>query len=209
MQETGQAGKFPGQIEGCSAAWRQEPAQQPEGAAPADARQRAPLFIARRRSLPCPPSAASRSRPRRPSAFARPGSTTPATRCAACRPAPPARPAGTACATRAPGEMMLLGSYNLPGPRGIYWTPSPIFIHADRCERYDRRITSPRPCARGWCRCAPTTPRTCASTTSATSPTARRSTKRWSRAIGDERTAFVNIHTAKPGCLLCRVERTA
>jgi hypothetical protein len=27
------------------------------------------------------------------------------------------------------------------------------------------------------------------------------------RAMGDERTAFVNIHTAKPGCLLCRVER--
>jgi hypothetical protein len=27
------------------------------------------------------------------------------------------------------------------------------------------------------------------------------------RALGDARTAFVNIHTAKPGCLLCRVER--
>ena len=28
------------------------------------------------------------------------------------------------------GETMLLGSYNLPRPRGIYWTPSPIFLHA-------------------------------------------------------------------------------
>ena len=27
------------------------------------------------------------------------------------------------------------------------------------------------------------------------------------RALADARTAFVNIHTAKPGCLLCRVER--
>jgi hypothetical protein len=27
------------------------------------------------------------------------------------------------------------------------------------------------------------------------------------RAIDDARTAFVNIHTARPGCLLCRVER--
>jgi hypothetical protein len=27
------------------------------------------------------------------------------------------------------------------------------------------------------------------------------------RALDDDRTAFVNIHTAKPGCMLCRVER--
>jgi len=26
-------------------------------------------------------------------------------------------------------------------------------------------------------------------------------------ALEDRRTAFVNIHTAKPGCMLCRVER--
>ncbi len=26
------------------------------------------------------------------------------------------------------------------------------------------------------------------------------------RALADPRTSFVNIHTAKPGCLLCRVE---
>ena len=29
------------------------------------------------------------------------------------------------------------------------------------------------------------------------------------RALGDIRTAFVNVHTARPGCLLSRVERTA
>jgi Protein of unknown function (DUF1203) len=27
------------------------------------------------------------------------------------------------------------------------------------------------------------------------------------RALGDARCAFVNIHTARPGCLLSRVER--
>ena len=27
------------------------------------------------------------------------------------------------------------------------------------------------------------------------------------RALADRRTDFVNIHTARPGCLLCRVER--
>jgi hypothetical protein len=27
------------------------------------------------------------------------------------------------------------------------------------------------------------------------------------RALSDRRTGFVNIHTARPGCLLCRVER--
>jgi hypothetical protein len=29
------------------------------------------------------------------------------------------------------------------------------------------------------------------------------------RALDDPRTAFVNIHTARPGCLLTRVERGA
>jgi hypothetical protein len=36
----------------------------------------------------------------------------------------------------APGDMMLLGSYNLPRPRGIHWTPSPIFLHAEACARF-------------------------------------------------------------------------
>ncbi len=38
------------------------------------------------------------------------------------------------CAT--PGETMLLGSYNLLRPLGIYWTPSPIFLHAEACARF-------------------------------------------------------------------------
>jgi hypothetical protein len=33
-----------------------------------------------------------------------------------------------------PGEEMLLGSYSLPRPAGVYWTPSPIFLHARDCS---------------------------------------------------------------------------
>ncbi len=33
------------------------------------------------------------------------------------------------------GETVLLGSYDLPRPLGIYWTPSPIFLHEAACPR--------------------------------------------------------------------------
>jgi hypothetical protein len=106
-----------------------------------------------------------------------------------------------------PGEDVLLGSYNLSGPRGIYWTPSPIFVHAHDCERYDQmdhvaeivraRLVSVRAydgddlCLYDLGHVAEGTDIDAA----------------LDRAISDPRTAFVNIHTAKPGCLLCRVER--
>src|SRR5512137_1927662 len=37
-----------------------------------------------------------------------------------------------------PGEEMLLGSWDLPRPTGVYWTPSPIFLHARDCARFDQ-----------------------------------------------------------------------
>ncbi len=37
----------------------------------------------------------------------------------------------------APGQAVLLGSYDLPGPKGIYWAPSPIFLHADPCPAFE------------------------------------------------------------------------
>jgi Protein of unknown function (DUF1203) len=106
------------------------------------------------------------------------------------------------------GETMLLGSYNLPAPRGIYWTPSPIFVHAEPCTRYvahnevapiagqdvlvsvraydraDQCIYDLGQVALGAAVDAPL-----------------------ARALDDPRTAFVNVHTAKPGCWLFRVER--
>ncbi len=110
----------------------------------------------------------------------------------------------------APGETMLLGSYNLPGPRGIYWTPSPIFVHADNCPRFDveNRVA---PIVRENAlvsvrayddadQCIYDLGQVCAGQ-DVDAPLAN--------ALSDTRTAFVNIHTAKPGCLLSRVERVA
>jgi hypothetical protein len=41
----------------------------------------------------------------------------------------------------AAGEEMLLGSYDLPRPQGVYWTPSPIFLHAEDCPRFTTEDT--------------------------------------------------------------------
>ena len=35
------------------------------------------------------------------------------------------------------GEVMLLASYDLPHPQGVYWTPSPIFLHERACDRFE------------------------------------------------------------------------
>ena len=109
-----------------------------------------------------------------------------------------------------PGEMLLLGSYNLPRPRGIYWTPSPIFLHADACARFDLENTV-APIVRGNAlvsvraydaedMCLYDLGQVCGGG-DVDGPLAR--------ALDDPRTAFVNIHTARPGCLLSRVERAS
>ena len=107
-----------------------------------------------------------------------------------------------------PGETMLLGSYNLPRPRGIYWTPSPIFLHETMCTR-----------AMGRNEIAPIV-----RSNSLVSVRAYDASDQClyelgqvcmgedvdgplERAINDPRTAFVNIHTARPGCLLSMVMR--
>ena len=105
------------------------------------------------------------------------------------------------------GEAMLLGSYNLPGPLGIYWTPSPIFIHAEPCELFDLPDKVPET-VRGRLVSVRAYDRDdqclydlgeAVDGGQVDAPLAR--------AITDPRTKFVNIHTAKPGCLLVRVER--
>lgn len=112
------------------------------------------------------------------------------------------------CAT--PGEMMLLGSYNLKGPLGIYWTPSPIFLHAKACPCFDAEDTI-APIVRQNSlvsvraydaaeQCLYDLGQVC-SGSEVDAPL--------DRALGDSRTKFVNIHTARPGCLLTRVERIA
>jgi hypothetical protein len=106
------------------------------------------------------------------------------------------------------GEVMLLGSHDLPRPQGIYWTPSPVFIHAEACPRFEA-VDTIAPTALG-----PTTivsvraygadqmclydlGQVCAGPEVAAP---------LMRALGDRRTHFVNIHTARPGCWLAGAE---
>lgn len=109
-----------------------------------------------------------------------------------------------------PGEEVVLGSYHLPRPRGIYWTPSPIFLHAAPCRRFEAE-GEVAPIVRSNTlvsvrtydaedQCLYDLGRVCAGA-EVDAPL--------ERALADPRTAFVNVHTARPGCLLSRVERAA
>lgn len=110
----------------------------------------------------------------------------------------------------AAGEMMLLGSYNLPRPLGIYWTPSPIFIHERICTRFARPGTVAPIVAQGTQVSvrAYDAAHQCLYDLGHVSPGSEIDAH-LARALADPRTAFVNIHTARPGCMLTLVERTA
>jgi len=107
-----------------------------------------------------------------------------------------------------PGEPLLLGSYNLPQPLGIYWTPSPIFLHEAACPRAEA-MNKVAPIVRANAlvsvraydaadQCIYDLGQVCAGA-DVDDPL--------ERALSDRRTAFVNIHTARPGCLLSLVKR--
>ncbi len=106
-----------------------------------------------------------------------------------------------------PGEAVLLGSYHLPRPRGIYWTPSPIFVHAAPCVPFTEPDTI-APILRGRMisvRAYDAADQCVYDLGFAGDGDAIEAPL--ARALDDPRTAFVNVHTARPGCLLCRVER--
>ena len=104
------------------------------------------------------------------------------------------------------GDGLLLLSWHLPRPRSVYWTPSPIFLHAEDCPAWDEADMIP-PIVRNSLisvrayddegMCLYDLGRV-SEGQEADGPLAN--------ALGDPRTAFVNIHTAKPGCLLCQAE---
>jgi hypothetical protein len=106
-----------------------------------------------------------------------------------------------------PGERMLLGSWDLPRPQGVYWTPSPVFLHAHDCPRFEAvDEIAPAVLANGLVSvraydadqlCLYDLGHVCAGQEVA-APLAR--------ALADRRTRFVNIHTARPGCWLAGVE---
>ena len=108
----------------------------------------------------------------------------------------------------APGEAMLLGSYSLPHPRGVYWTPSPIFLHAHDCPRYEAEdAIAPIVAANGIVSvrsydaaemCLYELGQVCEG---------REVAGPLLRALAETRVRAINIHTARPGCLPTAVER--
>jgi hypothetical protein len=106
-----------------------------------------------------------------------------------------------------PGEEMLLGSWDLPRPGGVYWTPSPVFLHARDCARFDAEdAIAPTVLANGIVSvraydseqmCLYDLGHVCAGPAVAAP---------LRRALDDPRTRFVNIHTARPGCWLAGAE---
>lgn len=108
------------------------------------------------------------------------------------------------------GERLLLLSWHLPRPRGVYWTPSPIFLHAGDCPAYagsdeipESVRQNPLVSVRAYDReglCLYDLGQV-ADGAAVDGPLAA--------ALADPRTDFVNIHTARPGCLLCAAERVA
>lgn len=106
------------------------------------------------------------------------------------------------------GRAVLLGSYNIEQPTGHYWQPSPIFIHENPCPRYEEEGAIPsavraiqlvniRPYDRD--------DRLLYDLNDTV--TGDRLEAVLARCFADERTRFANIHTGRPGCFLCRIER--
>lgn len=106
-----------------------------------------------------------------------------------------------------PGEVMLLASWDLPLPQGPYWTPSPVFLHAHDCApaaledalpetvRVNSIVSLRHYDAAGMC----------LYDLGAVMPGEEAEAALRER-ITDLRVAYVNIHTARPGCWLARVE---
>ncbi len=109
-----------------------------------------------------------------------------------------------------PGETMLLASWDLPLPKGPYWTPSPVFLHAQACRGAAVEDALPETVtansivslrhydADGMC----------LYDLGVVVPGDEAEAALRAR-IDDPRVAYVNIHTARPGCWLTRVERIA
>jgi hypothetical protein len=106
------------------------------------------------------------------------------------------------------GRQVLLGSYNVERPSGHYWQPSPIFLHAEGCEPFEGdnlippairaiQLVNVRPYDRDERMLYDLND-------TVTGDRLAPLLQRW---LEDERTAYLNVHTGRPGCFLCRVER--
>lgn len=106
------------------------------------------------------------------------------------------------------GEVMLLASWDLPLPQGPYWTPSPVFLHAHDWGGVALHDVLPETVlvnsiislrhydAAGMC----------LYDLGIVLPGEEAEVALRAR-LDDPRVAYVNIHTARPGCWLTRVEK--
>jgi hypothetical protein len=106
------------------------------------------------------------------------------------------------------GQDVLLGSYNIAQPKGHYWQPSPIFVHDNSCPRYESESELP-PDVRAiqLVNVRPYDEKDRMLYDLNDTVTGDRIETLLDRCFADERTRFANIHTGRPGCFLCRVER--
>jgi hypothetical protein len=102
------------------------------------------------------------------------------------------------------GTPLLLGSYHFGKLHGVYWTPSPIFLHAEPCDRFEQADTVPEivrnrlVSVRAYDAddmCIYDLGDVCDGT---------EVERLLERALADRRTDYVNIDTARPGCFLGR-----
>ena len=105
------------------------------------------------------------------------------------------------------GREALLGSFHLERPRGAYWTPSPIFVHAEDCPHFEAAARLPEIVRRPLLSVrAYDAAEQLLYDLSDVAPGAEVESL-IEHCLGDDRTQFVNLHTARFGCFLCRVER--
>jgi hypothetical protein len=106
------------------------------------------------------------------------------------------------------GNQVLLGSYNVKPPNGHYWQPSPIFFCAEGCQRFERDDTIP-PAVRAiqLVNARPYDGEDRLLYDLNDTVTGDRLASLVQRCLEDSRTRYVNIHTGRPGCFLCHVER--
>lgn len=108
------------------------------------------------------------------------------------------------------GGEVLLGNYHVQKPKGAYWSPSPIFVHADadKCPRFVQESEIPR-AVRDLgvvgLRAYDSEDMMLYDLTVLTRGTDVE--RGIAKCLEDPRTSYVNIHSDSPGCFLCRVER--
>jgi hypothetical protein len=108
------------------------------------------------------------------------------------------------------GSAVLLGSYDIGQPKGHYWQPSPIFIHDGSCAHYEDEGALPAAVrAVQLVNVRPDDASDLMLYDLNDSVTGDRIAALLERCFANERTRFANIHTGRPGCFLCRVERAS